>query len=166
MIDWLMDASYISTDAKYKRKRASAGASLWMARQVGWSVRITYQQLRSELSRFPTVRLWFLRNDSSARQLHNDPNQEETRRRCRLIRAEKLCVKWSLLYKKKALTHALWHESSWGMKSGLQCTQKVKNATYRNLCIIESVPCAKSLSWSLGNVDEGKLLKARKLIWR
>ena len=64
----------------------------------------------------------FLHNDSSSRRLHNNPDQEETRGRRRLISPEKLREMERILLEEGIETRAM-------NKVGLECTgQTVKNA--------------------------------------
>lgn len=70
----------------------------------------------------------FLRNDSSSRRLHNDPNQKETRGRPRVIIAEKLREMERILQEEGIEARALTWELL-GYEVGLECTgETVKNA--------------------------------------
>lgn len=70
----------------------------------------------------------FLRNDSSSRRLHNNPDQEETRGRRRLISAEKVREMERILQEEGIEARAMTWEQL-GYEVGLECTgQTVKNA--------------------------------------
>ncbi len=70
----------------------------------------------------------FLRNGSSSRRLHNNPDQEETRGRPRLISAKKLREMERILQEEDIEARAMAWEQL-GYEVGLECTgQTVKNA--------------------------------------